>query len=165
MITACALWVAPMTSATQHTQWLWPLKAEVDSLLQRVLDLDVRLKTDKSLRLQVLALEERNHLESKIAMLRSNIKQSPPVPTTDRHKGTPPKNSLPITAKSLPHSSIPLPFPIEFPTFNPQATEHAVAKSTTLPKSFCIVWGCTPEVLVRAISPILPKEDSKNVVV
>ena len=33
-------------------------KAEVDSLLQRVLDLEVRLKTDKSLRLQVLALEE-----------------------------------------------------------------------------------------------------------
>ena len=34
-------------------------KAELDSLLQRILDLEVRLKTEnKSLRLQVLALEE-----------------------------------------------------------------------------------------------------------
>ena len=70
MITACAQWVAPVTSAAVALA----TKTEVDSLLQRVLDLEVRLKTEnKSLRLQVLALEERNdHLESEIAMLRSN---------------------------------------------------------------------------------------------
>jgi len=150
-------------------------KAEVDSLLQRVLDLEVRLKTEnKSLRLQVLALEECNdHLESKIAILKSktNNKAKPSNINNKGHvKGAPSKNSLPLPAKSLPHSSTTVP-PTHLgnPTSNPQATEHAVAQSIFPPKSFRIVWGiqwrCTPEVLLKAISPMLPREDSKSVVV
>ena len=85
-------------------------KAEVDSLLQRVLDLEVRLKTEnKSLCLQVLALEERNdHLESKIAMLRSKTNDKAKPPNTNnkgRVKGAPSKITLLLPAKSLPHSS------------------------------------------------------------
>ena len=98
-------------------------------------------------------------------MLKSNISTKvKPLSTNNkgRHKGAPPKNSLPLTAKSFPQCSIPSPFPIENPISNPQATEHAVAESTPPPKSFRIFWGtqwrCTPEVLLRAIS-------SKNVVV
>ena len=47
----------------------------MDSLLQRVLDLEARLKTEnKSLRMQVLALEEQNdHLKNEIDMLKSNM--------------------------------------------------------------------------------------------
>ena len=119
-------------------------KAEVDSLLQRVLDLEVRLKTEnKSLRLQVLALEERNdHLESEIAMLRSNTSTKAKPSSTNnksRYKGAPPKNSLPLPAKSLPLSSIPPPTQTGNPASNPQATEHAVTKPTSPPKSFRIV--------------------------
>ena len=78
-------------------------KVEVDSLLQRVLDLEVRLKTEnKALRLQVLALEERNdHLETEIALLRSKTSNKVKPPSTNntnnkgRVKAARPKNSLP----------------------------------------------------------------------
>ena len=100
---------------------------------------------NKSLCLQVLTLEERNdHLDSEIAMLRSNINaKAKPSSTSNKghHKGAPPKSSLPLTAKSLPHSSIPPPSPIENPTPNPHATEHAVTEPAPPPKSFRIVWG------------------------
>ena len=154
-------------------------KAEVDSLLQRILDLEVHLKTEnKSLRLQVLALEERNdHLENEIVMLRSSTStKAKPSSTNNKghYKGASPKNSLPLPArslpaKSLPQSSIPPSTQIEIPTSNPQANEPAVTKPTSPPKAFRIVWGtqwrCTPEVLLKAISPMLPSEDSKSVVV
>ena len=88
----------------------------------------------------------------------------------DRVKGAPSKNSLPLPVISLPHSSTTVPpTHIGNSTSNPQATEHAVAQPISPPKSFRIVWGtqwqCTPEVLLKAISPMLPKEDSKSVVV
>ena len=79
-------------------------KAEVDSLLQRVLDLEVCLKTEnKSLRLQVLALEERNdHLENEIAMLRSNTStKAKPASTNNkgRYKGAPPKKRVSLLSR------------------------------------------------------------------
>ena len=63
-------------------------KAEVDSLLQRIRDLEVHLKTEnKSLRLQVLALEERNdHLENEIIMLRSST-STKAKPSSTNNKG------------------------------------------------------------------------------
>ena len=112
-------------------------KAEVDNLLQRVLDLEVCLKTEKSLRMQVLALEERNdHLESEIALLRSKrSNKAKPFNTNNkgRVKGAPSKNSLPLPAKSLRHSSTMLPTDIGNSMSNPQATEHTVAQSPPPP--------------------------------
>ena len=88
-------------------------KVEVDSLLQQVLDLEVRLKTEnKALRLQVLALEERNdHLETEIALLRSKTSNKVKPPSTNdtsnkgRVKAAPPKKK---TAPPPP-SQIPTP--------------------------------------------------------
>ena len=87
-------------------------KAEVDSLLQRVLDLEARLKTEnKSLRMQVLALEEQNdHLKNEIDMLKSNMstKTKPASSSTKgHHKGGQPKNS------HLPCGSFPAPPPLK----------------------------------------------------
>jgi len=87
-------------------------KAEVDSLLQRVLDLEARLKTEnKSLRMQVLALEEQiDHLKNEIDMLKRNIstKTKPASGSTKgHHKGVQPKNS------HLPSGSFPAPPPLK----------------------------------------------------
>ena len=106
-------------------------------------------------------------------MLRSKTNDKAKPSNTNnkgRVKGAPSKNTLPLPAKSLPHSSTTVPpTHIGNPTSNPQATEHAVTQPISPPKSFRIVWGtqwwCTPEVLLKAISPMLSKEDSKSVVV
>ena len=167
MVTACAQCMGGSCDIcrTAHRVAL-ATKNDVDSLLQWVLDLEVCLKTEnKFLHLQVLALEERNdHLESEIAMLRSNTCTKAKASSTNNKPHQ--KNSLPLPDKSLLHSSIPPPTQIGNPTSNPQATEPAVIKPTSPPKAFCIVWGtqwhCTSEVLLRDISL---KEDSKNGVV
>ena len=85
-------------------------KVEVDSLLQRVLDLEVRLKTEnKALRLQVLALEEQNdHLETEIALLRSKTSNKVKPPSTNntsnkgRVKAAPPKKQPPPPPSQIP---------------------------------------------------------------
>ena len=87
--------------------------------------------------MQVLALEERNdHLESEIALLRSKTSNKAKSFNTNNKgfvKGAPSKNSLPLPAKSLPHSSTVHPTDIGNSMSNLQATEHTVAQSTPSP--------------------------------